>query len=112
MNWFDTAAYAADAGGGPENAALINILMLVGFIAIFYFLIFRPQNKRRKEHVSLMSSLDKGNEVVSAGGMVGEITKVEEDFVKLRVAEGVEFRMQKSSIVATLPKGTLKGLDS
>jgi len=73
--------------------------------------LIRPQNKRRKEHQELVSSLNKGDEVVTAGGVVGTITKVEDDFVKVQVSDQVEMRVQKSAIGATLPKGTLKSLD-
>lgn len=109
MNWFDTAAYAAE--GGPGGPGSMDLLLLVGFVAIFYFLLWRPQSKRRKEHQTLMSSLNKGDEVVTTGGIVGQITKVEDDFVGLKVAENIELRVQKSSVGATLPKGTLKSLD-
>lgn len=109
MNWFDTAAHAAESGGGGPGS--MDLLLLIGFVAIFYFLLWRPQSKRRKEHQSLMSSLDKGDEVVTSGGIVGQITKIEDDFIGLKVAENIEFRVQKSSIGATLPKGTLKSLD-
>ena len=78
---------------------------------IFYFLLIRPQSKRRKEHQALMSGLSKGDEVVTSGGMVGQINKVEDDFVKVQVAPNVELRVQKSAVGATLPKGTLKSLD-
>ena len=109
MNWFDTAAYAAEAGSsGPGS---MDLLLLVGFVAIFYFLLWRPQSKRRKEHQSLMTSLEKGDEVVTSGGIVGQITMIEDDFIGLKVAENIEFRVQKSSVGATLPKGTLKSLD-
>ena len=73
MNLFETAAYAADAGGAPADAGLINLLFLGGFVLIFYFLLWRPQSKRRKEHQSLMSGLEKGDEVVTAGGIVGGV---------------------------------------
>ena len=109
MNWFDTAAYAAE--GGSSGPGSMDLVLLIGFVAIFYFLLWRPQAKRRKEHQSLMTSLDKGDEVVTSGGIVGQITKVGDDFISLRVAENIEFRVQKSSISATLPKGTLKSLD-
>ena len=110
MNPFDTTAYAADAGGiGGVFPA--EILMLVGFVAIFYFLLWRPQAKRRKEHTALMGGLAKGDEVVTSGGMVGQVTKVEDDFIKVQVANNVELRVQKSAVGATLPKGTLKSLD-
>ncbi len=111
MNLFETTAWAAEAGGPPADAGLINLLFLGGFVLIFYFLLWRPQSKRRKEHQSLMAGLSKGDEVVTAGGIVGQVNKVEDDFVKIQVAQNMELRVQKSAIGATLPKGTLKSLD-
>jgi preprotein translocase subunit YajC len=84
--------------------------MLRGFVLSFYFLLIRPQNKRRKEHEQLVTALSKGDEVVTAGGIVGQITKVEDDFVKVQINEQVEMRIQKSAVGATLPKGTIKSL--
>ena len=110
MNLFETAAYAAD-GAAPPGPGYMDLLLLVGFVGIFYFLLWRPQSKRRKEHQQLMSALTKGDEVVTAGGIVGRVTKVEDDFVKVQVASDVELRIQKSAVGATLPKGTLKSLD-
>jgi preprotein translocase subunit YajC len=110
MNPFETAAHAADAGGAA-GPGYMDLMLLVGFVAIFYFLLWRPQSKRRKDHQALMSGLSKGDEVVTAGGLVGRITKIEDDFVKLEVAKDTEFRVQKSAVGATLPKGTLKSLD-
>jgi len=104
-------AHAADAGGAGGDAGMINILFLVGFIAIFYFLLIRPQNKRRKEHQTLISALNKGDEIVTAGGIVGKINKVEDDFVILQVSADVEMRIQKSAVGSNLPKGTIKSLD-
>ena len=110
MNLLDTTVYAATAGG-EGGAGLINLLFLAGFVLIFYFLLIRPQNKRRKEHTALVGGLAKGDEIVTAGGIVGLINKVEDDFVKVQVGENVEMRIQKSAIGATLPKGTIKSLD-
>ncbi|KZZ73696.1 preprotein translocase subunit YajC, partial [Oleiphilus sp. HI0130] len=81
-----------------------------GFILIFYFLMWRPQSKRAKEHKNLVSSLSKGDEVVSSGGIAGKITKVSEDFISVEVSEGVELKIQKVAVSSVLPKGTLKGL--
>ena len=86
-------------------------LFLGGFALIFYFMIFRPQSKRRKEHQALVSGLSKGDEVVTVGGIAGAVTKVEDDFVKVNIASNVEIRVQKSSVGASLPKGTLKSLE-
>ncbi|MYJ76290.1 MAG: preprotein translocase subunit YajC [Gammaproteobacteria bacterium] len=101
-------AYAATpAGGGGWSL----FLLLGGMFVIMYFLMIRPQSKRRKEHQALVSSLSKGDEVVTIGGITGHVTKVEEGFVKIKVANNVELRMQKSSVNASLPKGTLKSLE-
>ncbi len=110
MNVVETTVYAASIGGA-DGAGWINIVFLVGFVAIFYFLLIRPQNKRRKEHQTLVTGLSKGDEIVTAGGIVGLINKVEDDFVKVQVGDNVEMRIQKSAIGATLPKGTIKSLE-
>ncbi|MCZ6889789.1 MAG: preprotein translocase subunit YajC [Gammaproteobacteria bacterium] len=110
MNLFETVAYAAEGGGG-SGPGYMDLLLLGGFVAIFYFLLWRPQSKRRKDHAALVGGLAKGDEVVTSGGVVGQITKVEDDFVKLQVAKQIELRIQKSAVGATLPKGTLKSLD-
>ena len=110
MNLFETTAYAAAAEGSPD-AGWINLLFLGGFVLIFYFLLWRPQSKRRKEHAALMGGLAKGDEGVTSGGIVGQINKVEDDFVKVQVAPNMELRVQKSAVGATLPKGTLKSRD-
>ena len=106
---FESVAYAQEAGA--RGFGSLDILLLAGFVAIFYFLLWRPQSKRRKEHQALMASLSKGDEVVTAGGIMGQVTKVEDDFVMLRVANNLELRLQKSAVGSTLPKGTLKALD-
>jgi preprotein translocase subunit YajC len=110
MNLFETAAYAADAGAAP-GPGYMDLVLLVGFVGIFYFLLWRPQSKRRKEQQTLIAGLAKGDEVVTVGGIVGRIAKVEDDFVKLQISNNVELRVQKSAVGATLPKGTLKSLD-
>src|SRR4051812_33094079 len=111
MNLFDTAVYAADVGAAAPSPGYMDLLLLVGFVGIFYFLLWRPQSKRRKEHQTLIGGLSKGDEIVTAGGIVGKVSKVEDDFIKLQVSNNVELRIQKSAIGATLPKGTLKSLD-
>jgi len=109
---FINNAHAAAGAGAPAGPGYEQLIFLGIFVLIFYFLLIRPQNKRRKEHMELMGALAKGDEVVTAGGIVGQITKVEEDFVVMDVGKDVALRFQKSAIGATLPKGTLKSLDS
>ena len=112
MSFFFPAAVAAEAAaaapGGPPYS---EFLMIGAFVAIFYFLILRPQSKRAKEHKALLGGLAKGDEVVTAGGIVGQVMKVEDQFVVCRVADNVELRIQKHAVSATLPKGTLKSLN-
>jgi preprotein translocase subunit YajC len=101
----DAFAQGAPAPGGFQGAPL---LMMVVFIAIFYFLLIRPQQKKAKEHQNLVSKLAAGDEVVTSGGILGRITDVGDTFVTLEVAEGVRIKVQRIQIGALVPKGTLK----
>lgn len=78
---------------------------------LFYFVAWRGPAKRRKEHQQLIGALSKGDEVVTAGGLVGQITNLDEDWVMINIAKNVEVRLQKGSVVASMPKGTLKAID-
>ena len=95
-------AASAPSGGGTEMLIMIGI-----FFAIMYFMIIRPQQKRQKEHKSLMDSLTKGDEVVTNGGMMGKIKAVSDDVVRIELAENVIIKVQKHAIASVLPKGTL-----
>lgn len=88
------------------------LIMLAVFGLIFYFLLYRPQAKRVKEHKNLVSSLSKGDEVLTQGGLVGRITKVseEKDFIEMALNDANNIVVQKSSVTAVLPKGTMKSL--
>ena len=111
MSFFIPAAYAQAApGAAAPGSDMMGMLMLVGFVVIFYLMIWRPQAKRAKEHKNLLANLQKGDEVVTNGGMTGKVVKVADDFVALEVADNVELKFQKAAIVATLPKGTLKAI--
>ena len=102
-------AMAQDASAGGMGV-MGQIIFFAGFILIFYFLIWRPQSKRTKEHKALMGGLNKGDEVVTSGGVAGKIIKVADDFIVLEIAETVEVKVQKVAIAAALPKGTLKDI--
>ncbi len=111
MSFFITDALAAPATApAAQNGAMGSIIMLVGFVLIFYFLLWRPQSKKAKEQRDLISSLNKGDEVITNGGMLGRITKVGDDFLSLTIAEGVEIKIQKSAVTAVVPKGTVKSV--
>ncbi|AXR07296.1 preprotein translocase subunit YajC [Salinimonas sediminis] len=112
MSLFISNAYAQSAGGSPEGGGFEMLIMLGVFGLIFYFLLYRPQAKRVKEHKNLVSSLGKGDEVLTQGGLVGRITKVAEDkdFIEIALNETNNIVVQKSSVTAVLPKGTMKAI--
>ena len=111
MSFLIPAAFAdaAAPAAGPAGTGF-EWIFLVGFLVIFYMMIWRPQAKRAKEQKSLLGSLQKGDEVVTTGGIAGKITKVSDAFVVLEVSDTVEMKFQKGAIAATLPKGTLKAI--
>jgi preprotein translocase subunit YajC len=111
MSFLIPAAYAdaAAPAAGPMGGGF-EWIFLVGFLVIFYFMIWRPQAKRAKETKSLLGNLQKGDEVVTSGGIAGKINKVTDDFVVIEVSDTVELKIQKGAIAATLPKGTLKAI--
>lgn len=110
MDFFIANAYAQDAGQQGSTVSLI--LMLVVFGLIFYFMIFRPQSKRMKEHKSLIESLAKGDEVLLQGGLIGKIEKVdaESDMMVLELTDTVSVTVQKGAVATVLPKGSMKTL--
>lgn len=112
MDLFISTAWAADAPVAPAGSGLPEILLLVAFIAIFYFLIWRPQSKRTKAHRELVQGLAKGDEITSGGGLMGVITKVDDHYIRVKIAQNVEVNLQKHAVTATLPKGTLKALEN
>lgn len=108
---FISTAHAADvASAAPQGSGFVEIGILVFFFAVFYLLIWRPQAKRAKEHRNLISSLAKGDEVVVAGGMLGRINDLDEQYITLKVSEGTAIRFQRQAVSQVLPKGTVKGL--
>lgn len=111
MSLFISKAYA-DNAAAPQGGGWDLIIMLLAFGLIFYFLIYRPQAKRVKEHRNLMSALGKGDEVLTQGGLVGRISKIAEDkdFIVVALNDSTEVTVQKSAVSAVLPKGTLKSL--
>ncbi|MGR2822685.1 preprotein translocase subunit YajC [Vibrio vulnificus] len=108
---FISQAHAATEGA--QQGGMFEMLIMLGmFGVIFYFMIYRPQAKRVKEHKSLMASMGKGDEVLTNGGLVGKITKIAEDndFVTIELNPNNEVVIKKDFVTAVLPKGTLKSL--
>ena len=104
-----STAYAQSAGGSTEQQ-IMGFLPIVLMFIVLYFLMIRPQMKRAKEHKAMLEALNKGDEVITQGGMAGRIVKVGDDFVSVVIADNVEVQMQKPAITLVLPKGTLKNL--
>ncbi|MCK5893868.1 MAG: preprotein translocase subunit YajC [Endozoicomonadaceae bacterium] len=108
---FINQAFADESVGGSQvMGGMFQFMMLGVFFLIFWLLIWRPQNKRAKEHKSLMNDLSKGDEVATSGGILGRIVSVTDDYVTLQVTHNMELSFQKSSVVAALPKGTIKAI--
>ena len=106
---FISSAYAqAPAAGGDMMSTLTGMLPLLLMFAVLYFVMIRPQMKRQKEHKAMLEALVKGDEVATAGGLLGRISKLGDTYVGVEVATGVEIQLQRSAIVQVLPKGTLK----
>jgi preprotein translocase subunit YajC len=106
MSFFISDAHAQAAAGGPSS--VISLALPFILLAVFYFLMIRPQQKRVKEHKAMVEALKKGDEVLTNGGLGGTITKVGDGFVQVEVANNVEVTVQQNSIASLLPKGTLK----
>lgn len=106
---FINNAYA-EAAAPAQGAGFIEFLPLIILVVVFYFFILRPQSKRAKEHRAMIEALQRGDEVVTMGGEVGRVSKIYEQYLGIELAENVEVTVQKSSIQAVLPKGTIKAI--
>jgi preprotein translocase subunit YajC len=101
-------AYAQSAPAGAGGMDLMGLLPLVLMFVLLYFLMIRPQAKKAKEHKNLIASLQKGDEVVTGGGVLGKVAKVGDQYLSIEVAPNVEIQVQRFSIQLVLPKGTIK----
>jgi preprotein translocase subunit YajC len=112
LSVFISSAFAqtapAAAAGGDMQSSLMSMLPLVLMFVVLYFVMIRPQMKKQKEHKAMIDAIAKGDEVVTAGGMLGKVSKLGESYVGLEVANGVEIQIQRSAVVQVLPKGTYK----
>ncbi|MEM7564323.1 MAG: preprotein translocase subunit YajC [Pseudomonadota bacterium] len=108
MSFFISDALAQDAGqaGGPLEFMLPLLLMF----GIFYFLLIRPQQKKAKEHKNMVEGLNKGDEIITNGGLLAKISDVDDNFLTCKISENVEVKIQRHAIATVLPKGTIKNL--
>lgn len=109
---FISLAFADGAPAAQQQSALPTLLMLGAFVFIFYFLMLRPQQKRAKEHKNLLANLQSGDEVMLAGGIIGKISKIKDEFCVVSLNDSTDIKVQKASIASVLPKGTLNGIDN
>ena len=89
-------------------SSLTGMLPLVLMFVVLYFVMIRPQMKKQKEHRTMLEALAKGDEVATAGGLIGKVTKMGDGFLSLEIANGVEVQLQRSAVVQVMPKGTVK----
>jgi preprotein translocase subunit YajC len=103
-----SSAYAQSAGGG--DAGFIGLLPIILMFVLLYFLMIRPQMKRAKETKAMIEALQKGDEVITAGGMIGRITRISDAYIGLEIAPNMEINVQKAAVQILLPKGTIKSI--
>jgi preprotein translocase subunit YajC len=104
-------AYAQAAAGTPDpTGGLMPLLPLILMFVVIWFLMIRPQMKRAKEHKQMLEALKVGDEVLTQGGMIGIVRAIDDQFVTVEIAKGVEVVVQKPTILAVLVKGTVKHL--
>ena len=104
---FAQTAPAAAAGGGDLMSTLTGMAPIVLMFVVLYFVMIRPQMKKQKEHRAMIDALAKGDEVATAGGLLGKVSKMGEAHLGLEIANGVEVQIQRSAVIQVLPKGSL-----
>ena len=111
LDFFISAAHA-DGAAAPASSTqgFTSLLIFIPVLLVMYLMVIRPQSKRAKAQRELVNQLSKGDEVSFAGGLMGRITKVVDNYVKIEIADGTELSVQKSAVIAVLPKGTLKSI--
>ncbi|MBI4194879.1 MAG: preprotein translocase subunit YajC [Betaproteobacteria bacterium] len=100
----------AQGAGASQGGGIESMLLIVLMFVVLYFLMIRPQMKRAKEHKAMIDALQKGDEVVTAGGLLGRISKLNENYVTLEIANNIEIQVQRPSVQVLLPKGTIKNI--
>ena len=112
---FINTAYAAGATtgatGAPHTPSMAPMFIVLSVIVVFYVFLWRKQGQKAKTHQSLLSGLTKGDEVVTTGGITGKVSRVDEQFIGLKVDTNTEISIQKPAISTILPKGTIKHID-
>ncbi|MFA5590481.1 MAG: preprotein translocase subunit YajC [Lysobacteraceae bacterium] len=108
MDFLISSAYAQAAGAAQTASPWSPLVMMLVFVAVFFFFVIRPQMKRAKDHRNMVAAIAKGDEVVTNGGILGRVDEIGDSFLAIEIADKVVIRVQKNAIAAVLPKGTLK----
>jgi preprotein translocase subunit YajC len=107
---FISPAFAQAAPAGGSGPGYEQFIIIIGMFALLYFLMIRPQMKRAKEHRQMTEALQKGDEVVTTGGVLGKITQIGEAYISIQIAPNTEVQVQRSAVQTLLPKGTIKSI--
>jgi preprotein translocase subunit YajC len=111
MSFLITDAFAETAAAPSTSQGLMSMLPMLAILVLFmYFMVIRPQSKRAKDQKNLIESLQKGDEVMTIGGVLGKIEEISDDFMVINIAENTNITMQKSAVSNILPRGTIKAL--
>ena len=105
-----TPAHAQTAPASPFGTDVMAFLPMIAIFVVFYFLLIRPQQKKAKEAKAMLEALQKGDEVITAGGILGRISKISDQYITVEIASGTEITVQRGAISQLLPKGTIKAL--
>jgi preprotein translocase subunit YajC len=109
MSFFISDAIAEGAATAAQQPdPLASLILPIGLVVLFYFFLIRPQSKRQKEHRQMVSELQKGEEVITSGGILGKITDINDDFITLEIARDVSMTIQRNAVQNVMPKGTIK----
>lgn len=109
-NAMAAAATVSDISQTKQTDSTLSLLMIAAILVFFYFMLIRPQNKRTQEHRDLVNQLKKGDEVVTSGGLIGKVVSLDEQLIKLSLADGLDVHLQRNAVSSVLPKGTMKSL--
>lgn len=112
MSFFISDAMAEGAAAtGSTEGSLMSLIPFILLFVIFYFFLIRPQSKRVKEHKNMLTTLGKGDEVVTNGGILGKIVSISDEFVTVEIATNTQVKLQKQYIASLMPKGTIKSAE-
>jgi preprotein translocase subunit YajC len=106
MDFLIQSAHAQ--GAAPQGGGFSPIIIMVVFIALMYFMMIRPQQKRQKEHANLVAALKVGDEIITTGGILGIVTGISDHYAIVKIAENTEIKIQKSSVASVVPKDTFE----